>query len=178
MFASDQESICSSLPYVPSPLLPSLSLYQGGSICGIKKRIRLSVIRICQTSLKNLNFLVRITREKDCFLIPYLILFNVVRSFEEEIMMSLTEVAKKCCVFFAYKSLCGSVAKLEPVESQLFEIWSRTRNIFLINIYCNQFGGCQDEDELISTSTCMELLLLNSFKWQYMHGWSRSRRQK
>ena len=41
----------------------------------------------------------RITREKDCFLIPYLILFNVVRSFEEEIMMSLTEVAKKFCVF-------------------------------------------------------------------------------
>ena len=31
-----------------------------------------------------------------------------------------------------------------------------------------QFGGCQDEEKLISTSISIEQLLQNSFKWQYM----------
>ena len=39
--------------------------------------------------------------------------------------------------------------------------------IFIINIFCCQFGGCQVEEKLISTSISMVLLLQNSFKWQY-----------
>ena len=56
--------------------------------------------------------------------------------------------------------------------------WSRnylrsiagTEFIFLINIYSSQFGGCQDEDKLVSTSFGMVLLLQNSFKWQCIAG--------
>ena len=39
---------------------------------------------------------------------------------------------------------------------------------FLINIFCSQFGGCYDEDKLISTSISIVLLFLNSLKCQYM----------
>ena len=42
--------------------------------------------------------------------------------------------------------------------------------ILVINIYCSQFGGCQDEETLISTSIDMVLSLKNSLKWQYMTG--------
>ena len=39
---------------------------------------------------------------------------------------------------------------------------------FLINIFCSQFGGCYDEDKLISTSISIVLLFLNSLKCPYM----------
>ena len=41
---------------------------------------------------------------------------------------------------------------------------------FLINIFCRQFGGCYDEDKLISTSISLVLLFYNSLKYQYMAG--------
>ena len=42
----------------------------------------------------------------------------------------------------------------EPVEAELFEILSRSRNyLFLINIYCSQFEGCQEEEEEKSIAT-------------------------
>ena len=42
--------------------------------------------------------------------------------------------------------------------------------ICLINIYWSQFGGCQDEEQPVSTSFGMALLVQISFKWQYMAG--------
>ena len=48
-------------------------------------------------------------------------------------------------------------------------IWDPEAKLnFLINIFCGQFGGCQDEDKLISTSISIVLLFQNSFKCQYM----------
>ena len=41
---------------------------------------------------------------------------------------------------------------------------------FFINIFCNQFGGCYDEDKLISTSIGIVQLFWNSLKCQYMAG--------
>ena len=40
--------------------------------------------------------------------------------------------------------------------------------VFIIIIFCSQFGGCYDEEKLISTSISMVLLLQNSLKMQYM----------
>ena len=40
--------------------------------------------------------------------------------------------------------------------------------IFTITVLCSKFGGCQDEEKLMSTSITMVLLLKNSFKQQYM----------
>ena len=48
--------------------------------------------------------------------------------------------------------------------------------IFLINIYCSQFGGCSVEEKPplrhISDSTvqCTTVIVLYSFKWQHMAG--------
>ena len=42
---------------------------------------------------------------------------------------------------------------------------------FLINIFCSQFGGCYNEDKLISTSISVVLLflsILEQLKCQYM----------
>ena len=39
---------------------------------------------------------------------------------------------------------------------------------YLINNFCNQFGGCYDEEKLISTSISIVILFYNSLKFQYM----------
>ena len=43
--------------------------------------------------------------------------------------------------------------------------------IFVINIFCSQFGVCQDEEKQISASIMQcstTFILQNSFKWQYI----------
>ena len=62
---------------------------------------------------------------------------------------------------------------MEP--KKLFGTWSRKNYLgpgaeikFLIYMFCSQFGGCYDEDKLISSSFSIVLLFQNSLKCQYM----------
>ena len=52
---------------------------------------------------------------------------------------------------FQYKSLLRSLNRSWWSRNYI-ETWSRSRNIFIINIFCSQFEGCLDEEKLISTS--------------------------
>ena len=69
-----------------------------------------------------------------------------------------------------------SIAESEPMEPKLFKTWSRN---YLFHkyppIYCSQFGGCQDEEKVISTFIGMVPVRYYSYcyrtvKWQYMSG--------
>ena len=49
-----------------------------------------------------------------------------------------------------------SVAEPEPVEPHYLGPGAGIK--FLINIFCRQFGGCYDEEKLISTSIILVIL--------------------
>ena len=78
---------------------------------------------------------------------------GAIYSYRTEKCVALYIMDLKMCGAIYRTEKC-SVAELELVEPKLFEIWSRSQIILLINL-----AVCLNEDKLITTSIGMVLLL-------------------